>query len=67
MKRKYSDNKYLHKDFHVSQNILMDYIYSNFDADALTNYLEQLTIVYYKPLNQKMRKGNIDPKTHHLF
>jgi len=59
MERKSSDNKYQHKDFHISQNILMGFIYSSFGADALINYLEQFTIAYHKPLNQKMKQGNI--------
>ena len=58
MERRSSDNKYLHKDFHISQNILMGYIYRSFGADALINYLEQFAIAYHKPLNQKMKQGN---------
>ena len=59
MTRKASDNKYFHKDFHISQNILMDHIYRNFGTNALISYLEQFTVAYHKPLNQKMKQGNI--------
>ena len=59
MERKSSDNKYLHKDFHISQNILMDYIQRSFGAEALINYLEQYTVAYHNPLNQKIKQGNI--------
>lgn len=58
MERRSSDNKYLHKDFHISQNILMGYIYRSFGADALINYLEQFAIAYHKPLNQKLKQGH---------
>ena len=60
MDRRASDNKYLHKDFHISQNILMDYIYRNFGAKALISYLEQYAIAYYKPLKQKLQSGDFD-------
>ncbi|MBA7569380.1 hypothetical protein ES708_11119 [subsurface metagenome] len=60
MDRKASDNKYLHKDFHISQNILMDYIYRNFGANALISYLEQYATAYYKPLKQKLQSGDFN-------
>ncbi len=59
MVRNSSDNKYLHKDFHISQNMLMEYIQKNFGAEALINYLEQYTIAYHEPLIHKMKQGNI--------
>ena len=60
MTRKASDNKYLHKDFHVSMNILLKYIYENFGKIELVNYLSQYAEAYYKPLNQELRAGSID-------
>ena len=33
MKRSASDNKYLHKDFHLSMNIVLTYIYKNFGKE----------------------------------
>jgi len=41
MERKASDNKYLHKDFHIALNLLMTYLYDHFGKDALVNYLKQ--------------------------
>lgn len=60
MERKASDNKYLHKDFHISQNMLMEYIYQNFGEGAFINYLKQFASAYHSPLNQEMKSGNID-------
>jgi neutral ceramidase len=58
MERKASDNKYLHKDFHIALNLLMTYLYDHFGKDALINYLKQYSQAYYKPLNQKLKSGD---------
>jgi len=59
MERKASDNKYLHKDFHVALNHLMNYIYNNFGEDSLRDYLSQYARAFYKPLNHRLKSGNI--------
>jgi hypothetical protein len=58
--RKTSDNKYLHRDFHLSQNILMDYICRNFGEDALTGYLEQFAGAYFQPVKRKLQAGDLN-------
>ena len=58
MERKASDNKYLHKDFHIALNLLMTYIYDHFGKDALVNYLKQYSRAYYKPLIDKLKSGD---------
>lgn len=60
MVRKASDNEYLHKDFHLSMNILMDYIYHRFGKEQLVRYLQQYAEAYYKPLREELKKGNMD-------
>ncbi|MGV8136686.1 MAG: hypothetical protein AB2L20_15860 [Mangrovibacterium sp.] len=60
MTRKASDNEYFHKDFHISLNILLKYIYENFGKYALINYLKQYAEAYYKPLNQQLKTGGIE-------
>jgi len=60
MERKASDNKYLHKDFHLSMNILLNYIYEHFGKEQLIKYLSQYAEAYYQPLNQQLKTGNID-------
>ena len=63
MERKASDNKYLHKDFHISMNLLMKYIYDNFGEEALIAYLKQYSRAYFKPLNQKLKTGDKEALT----
>ena len=60
MTRKASDNKYLHKDFHVSMNMLLKYIYESFGKEQLVQYLKQYTEAYFKPINNKLKSGNLD-------
>ena len=59
MRRNASDNKYLHKDFHISMNILLNYIYENFGGNNLIQYLRNFTKAYHKPLHEQMKKGNL--------
>lgn len=59
MKRSASDNKYLHKDFHQSMNILMDYIFRNFGEDNLVRYLIQYTRAFHQPLHKLLERGEI--------
>lgn len=66
MSRKSADNKYLHKDFHQSMNLLLDYIYENFGKENLIRYLEQFTIAYHQPLHELLKGGNIDVLTHYF-
>lgn len=58
MSRKASDNKYLHKDFHLTLNILLDYIYRNFGEEAVIRYLVQYSKAYFKPLKKQLKEGN---------
>jgi|GEM_PF-191533 len=60
IERKASDNKYLHKDFHIALNLLLTYLYEHFGKDALVDYLKQYSQAYHKPLNQKLISGDIE-------
>jgi hypothetical protein len=60
MERKASDNKYLHKDFHIALNLLMTYILENFGSEALKDYLKQFSGAYFSPLKQKLMAGDKD-------
>ena len=59
MKRKTTDNKYLHKDFHIALNHLMNYIYDNFGEDSVREYLEQYANTFFKPLKDRLKTGDI--------
>lgn len=63
MSRKSTDNKYLHKDFHQSMNLLLDYIYTNFGDENLIRYLQQFTNAYHQPLHESLKGGNINVLT----
>lgn len=58
IERKASDNKYLHKDFHIALNLLMTYLFEHYGKDALINYLKQYAKAYYKPLNHQLKSGS---------
>ena len=59
MERKASDNKYLHKDFHIALNHLLNYIYDNFGEDSVREYLEQFANAFFKPLKSRLQTGDI--------
>ncbi len=46
--QKASENKYLHRDFHISMNILMEYISEKFGEGALTEYLRMFSGEFHK-------------------
>src|SRR5690606_27892865 len=60
MSRTAADNKYLHKDFHQSMNLLIDYIYNNFGKDNLIENLKQFTNAYHQPLNELLKAGDLN-------
>lgn len=60
IERKASDNKYLHKDFHISMNMLMKYICDEFGPRALTEYLEQFSMEFHSLNNECLKKGKLE-------
>lgn len=60
IERKASDNKYLHKDFHIALNLMMTYLLDHYGKDALISYLEQFAHEYFKPLTEKLKSGNTE-------
>ena len=66
MTRKASDNKYLHKDFHITLNILLDYIDSQFGKEAVIKYLSQFTSAYHQPLHEQLMSGNLTALSDYL-
>jgi neutral ceramidase len=63
MEKKSSDNKYLHKDFHIAMNMLLTYIHVHFGKDSMVEYLNQFSLEYYRPLNQKLKSGDKEALT----
>jgi len=50
MERKASDNKYLHKDFHIGLNFGIGYIAKLHGDSAVVVYLREYASVFHKPL-----------------
>ncbi|MBN2852945.1 MAG: hypothetical protein JXQ23_09455 [Clostridia bacterium] len=58
--RKASDNEYFHRDFHLSMNMLLDYILMRFGLESVKEYLTEYTKAYHQPLIQELKKGNLE-------
>ena len=61
MDRKASDNKYLHRDFHVSMKMALDYCYTLYGDDDVKQYLRQFSAAYFKPLAEQIRSEGLVP------
>lgn len=66
MKRNASDNEYFHRDFHISMNNLLKYIYDSYGKDQLINYLKQYSEAHFYPMNKKLRTGDLDVLVHYF-
>ena len=67
MTRKAADNKYLHRDFHITLNILLDYIDDKFGKEAVIQYLSQYTRAYHQPLHEQLMAGNLSALSDYLM
>ena len=64
--RKASDNRYLHKDFHIALNYGIDYLHNKFGEGSVTEYLKQFANSFYSPLKKSLKeKGLIAIKEHY--
>ncbi|MFO7612912.1 MAG: hypothetical protein R6W99_10640 [Clostridia bacterium] len=59
IERKASDNKYLHRDFHISMNMLMDYICSTFGERALIEYLMEFSSEFHIPRKEYLIENDL--------
>lgn len=65
MRRKASDNEYLHKDFHGALSNGIEYLDINFGEDAVREYLRRFTKAFYGPLIEQVKaRGLIALKEH---
>jgi len=65
MNRKASDNKYLHRDFHVSGDIGIKYVGEKYGDNGVKEYLRRFATAYYSPLVDSIKKeGLIALKKH---
>ena len=64
--RKASDNRYLHKDFHIALNYGIGYLHNKFGKGSVTDYLKQFADSFYYPLKKSLKeKGLIAIKEHY--
>ena len=59
IERRASDNKYLHRDFHISMNMLMEYISKEYGKAALTEFLEQFSLEFHSIRKERLQKGDL--------
>ena len=67
MTRQAADNKYLHRDFHISLNMLLEYIDDKFGKEAVIQYLSQYTKAYHQPLHEQLMAGNLSALSDYLM
>lgn len=59
MRRKASDNTYLHKDFHGALSVGLDFLRDNYGEQAVREYLRQFTKSYFAPLREELIKDGL--------
>jgi hypothetical protein len=55
MRRKASDNQYLHKDFHGSLSIGIEYLRQHYGDEAVREYLREFSKDFYAPLTADLK------------
>lgn len=59
-------DKYLHRDFHISMNMLMGYILNLYGSEGLDEYLTRFAKSYHGPLNEKIKLCGLAPLTEYI-
>ena len=66
MQRTASDNKYLHRDFHVSCDIGIAYVGKRYGEEGVQQYLNQYVDNYLSPVAQAVRQEGFAPLVRYL-
>ena len=66
MRRSASDNEYLHKDFHGALSCGIEYLHSNFGADAVRQYLREFALSFYAPLRASLKERGLPALREHF-
>lgn len=61
-----SDNKYLHRDFHISADIGVAYVGERFGDNGVREYLTDFAKAYYAPLITSVRERGLVAIKEHL-
>jgi len=59
MRRKASDNVYLHKDFHGALSNGIQFIHEKYGAEAVREYLRQFVAAFYAPLKSEIKRRGL--------
>ena len=59
MRRKASDNVYLHKDFHGALSNGIQFIHEKYGAEAVRDYLRQFVAAYYSALKAEIKRRGL--------
>lgn len=66
MHRSASDNRYFHKDFHLSMNAGVEYVGTRFGNEAVDRYLREYALAYFAPMIERMKQEGITPLEEYL-
>lgn len=66
MDRRAADNKYLHRDFHVSGDNGLRYVGTLYGDNGVKEYLRRFALAYYAPLAQAIRKEGLQALQAHI-
>lgn len=65
MDRRAADNKYLHRDFHVSGDLGLQYVGERYGDNGVKEYLRRFATAYFSPLVEEIReRGFLALKEH---
>jgi hypothetical protein len=66
MRRRASDNVYLHQDFHGALNQALIYLEERFGEAAVREYLLQFARAFYSPLNRELKSQGLSALRAHF-
>ena len=61
MTRRAADNAYLHRDFHISLKMALDYCHLYYGGEGVEQFLRQFAARYFKPLREAVRAQGLAP------
>ena len=66
MDRKAADNKYLHRDFHVSSDAGLAYVGRRWGDSGVQEYLQRFTVSWYSPLIAEIKTRGLMALQEHM-
>ena len=66
MRRRASDNVYLHKDFHGALSTGLEYVHRNYGEQAVKDFLRQFALTFYSPLRNALKERGLAALKEHF-